>query len=565
MGQSFIQLHADRSVISASIVINVLALALPIVLLQIYDRVIPNQNQATLFVLGLGLFVAVFLEMLMRGARARLMSYAGARYEVNKTTALVHQFLHADITEIERSPVGVHVNHLNSVSKIREFRGGDAACAVLDLPFSFLFLAVVAWIAPTIALVLVVMMVASISASRRLTKSSEALSSQRAELEGRRHSFLIEVLTRIETIKSTEIGAFMERRYERLMKASAILTGAHTATNNTAQGVIGAASQLTPVIVGSVGALLVSANSISVGAMAAIILLSGRAVQPIMRLEALVIGDLNTRRLEEDIQGVLDIPVAHRGDLDPGTIDTLSLRNVACIESTEGGHLLTGNNIEIRRGEIIGIKGANGSGKSAIISLMAGQLPPAIGEVLVNGRNIRDFSPSAIAERIALLSQRPALLEGTILENMTRFRPEQFTEEAVEIATKLGMDQFFASHPQGLSMKVRRGVNLGLPSSIIERVSLVSALLGKPSLILFDEANSSQDRESDDLLREYLASRRNEAAVVLVTQRPSYHAICDRLFLIVNGRLMEEDRAPVQHENGMNPEAGNAVSVGSAA
>ncbi|MBL4757386.1 MAG: ATP-binding cassette domain-containing protein, partial [Rhizobiales bacterium] len=507
LGRSFIRLHADRTVVVASVVINFLALALPIVLMQIYDRVIPNQNQATLLVLALGLFAAVLIEMIMRVARARLMSYSGTRYELATTYALHRQFLFADINEIERSPVGVHVDRLNSVDRIREFRGGEAACAILDLPFSILFLAVVAWIAPAIAIALALMMLVAISASRRLTKASEELASQRADVESRRHSFLIEVLTRIETIKSIGIGGFMERRYERLMKSSAILTGAHTATSNTAQGLMGATSQITPVLVGAVGAILVSANSITVGAMAAVILLSGRAVQPIMRLEALVTGNLNTKRLESDVKSILDIPVARRGDAHLDSIETLSLNDVAYIETTNGGHLLNENNIEIRRGEIIGILGANGSGKSAIISLMAGQMSPDLGKVLINGRNILDFPPSLVASHIALLSQRPTLLEGTILENMTRFRPALYTEEAVEIATALGMDDYFSSHPKGLTLNIRRGVNLGLPSSIIERVSLVAALLGKPSLILFDEANSAQDRESDDLLREYLGSR----------------------------------------------------------
>ena len=536
-----IRVHADSTVNAASVAINVLALALPIVLMQIYDRVIPNQNRATLLVLGLGLATAVVAEVLLRTARSRLMSYASARYEVDTTLALCRQFLLADASQIERAPPGVHIGRLTSIDRIREFRGGDAGSTALDLPFSILFLLVVAWIALPIAVLLLAMTGITILTVRKLTRASETLASQRAELEGRRHSFLIEVLSRIEPIKSAGISAFMERRYERLMKSSATTTAAFTATSNVAQGVIGAVSQLTPVAVGAVGAIMVSFNAISVGALAAVILLSGRAIQPIMRLEALVAGDLNTRRLEEELDEVLSLSIAERGTIDPGSIDVISLNDVACIKRDDGDFVLEGVDLELRRGDVVGIRGVNGSGKSSVTAMLAGQLIPERGEVRVNGVDMRDCDPDIIAKRIALLPERPTLLEGTVLENMTRFRPQEHLTEAIELATALGMDSYFAAHPEGLSMKIRHGVNAGLPTSIIDRVALVAALLGNPDVVLFDEANLSLDFEGDGLLRDHLLARRASASVVLVTQRPSYLKGCDRLYRIEDGRLVEDD------------------------
>ncbi|MEO1198583.1 MAG: ABC transporter transmembrane domain-containing protein [Pseudomonadota bacterium] len=541
--QPFMRAHADGAVILASLIINVLALALPIVLMQIYDRVIPNQNRATLFALAAGLFGAIAAEVVMRAARSRLMSYSSARYEVDTTLAMFRRLLSADVTEIERVPAGAYANRIAAIDRIREFRGGDAACTILDLPFSILFLLVVAWIAPPIAIVLVCLIVTTIVAVRQLTRASEDAAAERADLEGRRHSFLIEVLNQIETVKSIGISAFMERRYERLMAASATTTAAFTATSTTAQGLIGAASQLTPVIVGSVGAVLVMFNTMTVGALAAAILLSGRAIQPVMRLEALVAGDLNTRRLEEDVDEILDMAPAEYGTADPGPIERIDLKNVSCLPSETGTYRLCHLNLAVACGEVVGIRGANGSGKSTLIALLAGQLHPQEGAVHVNGVDIRTCAPDVIARRIAHLPQQPQLLEGTVLENMTRFRPDIFLDEAIELATALGMNDYFAAHPEGLSMKIRQGVNAGLPTSITDRVALVAALLGQPSLILFDEANPSLDFEGDRLLREHLISQRDHAGVVLITQRPSYLRECDRLYRLEDGRLLPDDGA----------------------
>jgi ATP-binding cassette subfamily C protein LapB len=541
LGERLIMGSGNAAVHVASLLINLLALALPIVLMQIYDRVIPNQNRATLVVLGIGLLGAVIAEVVIRNARSRLMSYAGARYEVDTTLRLCRHFLHADATEIEKTPPGVHVGRLTAIDRIRDFRSGDAGATALDLPFSVLFLVAVAWIATPIAVLLFSVIGVTILVVRRLTKASEALAAERATLEGRRHSFLIEVLSRIEPVKSAGINAFMERRYERLMKSSAATTAAFTATSTVAQGVIGAVSQLTPVAVGAVGAILVSFNAMSIGALAAVILLSGRAIQPIMRLEALVAGDLNTRRLEEDLEGALATAVAKRGTADPGPIETVSLRNVACIKKDDGSHVLERVNLDLKRGEIIGIRGLNGSGKSSVVGLMAGQVLAEQGEVLINDTPIEEISPSALAGQIAMLPDRPTLLDGTVLENMTRFRPQDHLDEAIELATALGMDRYFAAHPDGLSMKIRQGVSAGLPTSVIDRVALVAGLLGNPSLVLFDEANMSLDFEGDALLREHLFARRQSAAVVLVTQRPSYLKGCDRLYRIEDGKLVADD------------------------
>ncbi|MCB1490894.1 MAG: hypothetical protein KDJ77_03695, partial [Rhodobiaceae bacterium] len=147
--------------------------------------------------------------------------------------------------------------------------------------------------------------------------------------------------------------------------------------------------------------------------------------------------------------------------------------------------------------------------------------------------------------------------DGTVIENMTRFDPERYAPEALRIATALGLDRFFAAHPQGLSGRVRSGETGDMPASVVDRIALVRGLVNTPRVILFDESNQSLDRDADVALLRYLESQRDKAAIVLITQRPSYAAIADRRFKLLDGHLVEERRSAAPRD-GRADDAGMA-------
>lgn len=531
-----------RDVVIASLVSNLLALALPIVLLQIYDRVIPNRGVETLTVLAIGLIVAITLDVVLKSARASLMAWAGARFESALAERAVHQLLTGTLSDIEKDPPGTHLDRLNSIDRIRDFRTGEPATAFLDVPFVFLFAVVIALISPVLAAVVLVLCAVALIATRRIEASARELVEARSNIDTRRHSFLIEVLNAIETVKSLGIGEFMERRYERLMGTSAALGARAGELSHLSQGLAGSLSQLTTAAVATVGAVLVIGGSMTVGSLAAAILLAGRIIQPLFKVEAINGKSEELKIWERRLGSLFDGGRERHDGIDPGEIDVISLDKVSFRRRDDEPCILEDVDLEIRRGEIIAISGASGSGKSTLMGLLAGELLPSSGAISVNGHEITACDYRVLRRQISLLPQRHTLLDGTIFENMTRFEPDRNAAKAIEVASMLELDRFFSAHPLGLACTVRSGEAADLPASVADRVALVRGLVNLPRVILFDEANQSLDKGADVALLNYLRAQREEAAVVLVTQRPSYAAIADRRYNLTDGHLVEIDR-----------------------
>lgn len=544
------QVPVGRDVLFASAASNLLALALPLVLLQVYDRIIPNQGYETLIVLSIGLIVAIVLDVALKNARGGLMAWAGARFEAQISERAINKLLTGDLSAIERDSAGAHLDRLNSIDKIRDFRTGDAATAFLDIPFAAIFLLLVAYISLPIAIIVCVIAGVAVFFMRRIEESTRKVIEQRSEIDTRRHSFLIEVLRSIETVKSLGIGDFMERRYERLLSTAAKLGAKSSEMSHLSQGIAGSVTQVTTAVVASVGAVMVINGHLTVGALAASILLSGRVMQPLFRVESINNKSEELKIWEGRLVDFFEEGDERSGGIDPGEIHSIRLDDVSFRHTADGPLVLKNVNLEVRRGEIIAIAGASGSGKSSLMLLMTGELTPTSGQIYINEHRIEDCDPRVLRRQISALPQRHSLLDGTIIENMTRFDPARYAVDALRIASELELESFFAAHPEGLSYQVRSGHVSDIPASVVDRVALVRGLVNLPRMILFDESNQSLDREADIALLNYLQSQRNRAGMVFVTQRPSYAALANQRYLLMDGELFvdkpERNPAPVK-------------------
>ncbi|MEO0680279.1 MAG: ABC transporter transmembrane domain-containing protein [Pseudomonadota bacterium] len=549
----------------ASVGANLLALALPLALMQVYDRIIPYQNYATLAALAIGLLIAVAAETTLRAARDRLLTHAGAVFEVDAVGRLHDSLMHADRHWLLRRGPGELLDRLRAVEAVRAHRSGPSAAAMLDLPFAMLFLGLLAWIAWPVAATIAALTAVTLLVARRVAWARDGQTEARAKIDARRNAFLLETLGAMTTIKSLDLGLVMTRRYERLVEASARCTAALSANALLAQGIVGAAGQAAPVAAAVSAALMVMDGVLTPGGMAACILLSTRVVQPVMKLESLVAGELDARRRADDLEGLANAPRRRPADGTSdmegeaiGPVETLRLHRVdlrpelvrldpeeAAVEldaAQDAGRppLVGGVSLMLHRGEMLAIAGDGGVGKTALLSTIAGRLPAADGEVLVNGADVRGLTRRALTDRVAYLAPSAPLLDGTVLENLTRFRPDLHLEEALRLSEALGIDRFFAKHPQGLDLRVQRGVEMGLPTSVAQLICVVAGLVTRPSLILVDEANRGLDDAADAALLRVLLERRREAVIVMVTQRPSWRRLCDFSCRIEGGRVVAD-------------------------
>lgn len=521
----------------SGIVLNLLSLALPLAMLQIFDRIIPHAAFGTLTLLTAGLFLALVLEAAIRQVRAMDIAWEGARFDHRTAVALVGRLLNAPLGDIEAQPAGHQINRLNSIEPVREFHGQNLSLVLADIPFTIIFLALVYYIAGALVLAPLGLVIGYALLAWLTGEALHAALRERKEVDGRRYNFIIEVLSNIHTAKGLAVERLLQRRYERLICNNAALGWRVNYLSSMSEGFSSGFAQMTTVVVGAAGAWLVINGSISVGALAASTMLAGRSVQPLLRTLSLWTRYQSVRLNTEHLNAIGSLPCEPGDAAKPiSEIAQIDLQDVCLRRRPDAPPLFEGLNLSIRRGETIGISGPNGCGKSTLLNLMMGNQIASAGQVLINGTPIADINQSMLRQHVAYLPQRSVLFKGTILDNLTRFDLDGNLEAALELSARLGLDRFFAAMSDGYETQVGDGVTT-LPLGVVQRVGMVRALVGQPQVILFDEANSALDQAGDKMVHDLLASYRGSAAIVLVSFRPSILGLADRRYVVRDRNL----------------------------
>jgi ATP-binding cassette, subfamily C, bacterial LapB len=528
----------DPAIIAATFVINLLSLGLPAVLLQVYDRIIPNSSLDTLMLLVAGLAITFMLDAMLRSARAALAGWAGARYEFRLGSAAVARLLHADQRVADGAAVGVNLDRLAAVDQLRDFYANQGAIVLVDLPFAILFLVLIWLIAgPLVAVPLVALLAFGVSAALVGGRLRDALA-DRGVIDDRRMSFIIEILSGIHTLKALAMETLMVRRYERLMNSAAQEVYRTARLSGLAQTTGTAFMQVTSFAVAAIGSLLVLSEDLTVGGLSACTMLAGRALQPLLRAMGIWTHFQAIRVAHDRLVSLFDTP------LEPGYGGTplnvsggaISLAGVAFAYDARRP-VITGVSLDVQSGEVIGITGGNGSGKSTLLQLVSGTLAPDAGSISIDGQPLTGAHRASYADAVGYLPQHCTLFQGTILENLTMFRGRKYFEEALRLAHELGLDEYIARLPNGYDTLIDSSAHDQLPGGVRQRIAIIRALVTRPKIILFDEANTALDHDSDTRLREMLRRLKGHVTILLVSYRPSLLEIADRRYELADGKL----------------------------
>jgi ATP-binding cassette subfamily C protein LapB len=530
----------------ASFVINVLSLAMPLVILQVYDRIIPSHAYGTLSLLVIGLSIALLLDAMLRIVRSYIIGWNGARFEHLLSTAAVEHLLLSDSAAYENDTPGAHLARINAIDTLRNFHSGQAKALLVDLPFVGLFLALIWFIAGPLVLVplglLALLALASLALGRYLRHSIKT----QGDIDERRHSFIIEVLRGIHTVKGLGMEAPMLRRYERLQEAAALATYDTAFLSDLARSMGVLFANVTLVAVASIGALFVINGQLSIGGLAACTLLAGRIIQPMLRaaglateMERVIVA---RDRVAELFRTSLETPSVT--PVVPTFAGAIEFRNVSYRHKGNDAYVFRNISMRIEPGEMVAISGEGGSGKSTLLSLITRLALPTEGEVLIDGVSTAKIDPLQLRQKIAYLSQSPSLMRGTIMENLTLFRKGEAIDNAMAAGRLVGLDQVVNRLPRGYDTVVGDGAEGNLPAGVVQSIANARALAGARPIILFDEAQRGLDATADQNLRKALASLKGTATIVIVSFRPSLTALADRRFHLQDGSL-QEATAPV--------------------
>jgi ATP-binding cassette subfamily C protein LapB len=526
--------------ILASLFLNVLSLALPVALLQVYDRIIPNKSEGTLQLLVLGVGTALLFEAILRLGRSTITGWVGARFEHMAGCGAMARMLGTSVGAFERDGSGAHLERFNALATVKDFYAGQAILTLLDLPFTAIYLFLVWFIASELVLIpgllLGLFILTALGVGRKLR---EALK-RRMTADDRRFNFIIEVLSGIHTVKSMGMEAQMLRRYERLQEGCA--EGDYNVAQVSASALSLASffSQITTAAVAAYGSTLVLDHRLTVGGLAACTMLAGRSLSPVQKALGIWTRFQTIRLARARLNEIFKLPLEASAGLPklPPIGGAVRMDGVRFRFNEKSPEIMSGLSVEIAAGECIAIGGGNGSGKSTLLALMIGAVRPTEGRVLLDGYDLAEVDPASVKQQVAYLPQAGTLFQGSILENITMFRPE-LTELAYEAAGRLGLDDVVKTMALGYDTKVGDGAFDALPRGIKQRIAVARALVCQPRVVLFDEANTGVDGVGDQYLKTCLEGLKGQCTMILVTHRPSLVKLADRVFDFKDGVLTE--------------------------
>ncbi|EKF17344.1 type I secretion system permease/ATPase [Nitratireductor pacificus] len=527
----------------AALFVNLLALASPLFVMNVYDRVLPNQATATLWVLALGVAGAVLFDLLLKSVRAALIDHAGRKADLKLSYLLFEKVLHATLASRPMS-TGEYANRVTQYEFVREFFTSNTLSTIIDSIFVFVFIAVIysvaGWLALIPATAFAIALLIGFVTQSRIGRRVAAANNEAAQ----RQSLLVETISTIETVKSLRAERVLLRRWSELAKNASRTAEGIKQLSSWAANATQFVQQLVTVALVVAGAYEFSQGNISSGAIIATVMLSGRAVAPLgqiaMTLSRMRQALLSLRILDAIMQQPEDRPESSgfvNREIQSGSV---VFRSVAFNYPGADGAALNGFDLSIKAGERVGIIGRIGSGKTTVGRLLAGLYPPTEGSLLLDGVDVRQYHPSVVRSAVVFASQGADLFSGSIKENLLMARPGATDDEIVAAAKTAGVDDFVARHPRGYDMPVgERGSQLS--GGQRQAVSIARLLLSEPRIVFLDEPSGAMDLASErDLIVKLNTAFRKDVTLIISTHRHSMLQLVDRLVVIDQGRVIAD-------------------------
>lgn len=523
--------------ILATFFVNILGFALPIAIRITYDLIIPYHAVQTLMVMSMGIVIAILLESLLRICRNYVSAWADARFEHLASIQALRHILEAKLSYYEKVGPAVYLDYLNSIHLLKNFFGGQAIVSLLDLPFVLLYLLFIFYLAGSLVTIPVIMLFIFAWLTYHYSQQMRVELDKKHQVDDKRINFIISVLTGIHTIKSMATEIPMKRRYERLQQNTSNTNYDFSLSMNKATVLASFARQSTLILVIAIGAIAVMKSNLSIGGLAACIILAGRILQPISHAIDVWSRLQDIKLAEERLEKLAQLPKENTIELPSfSTIKgDIELKNLS-FRYNENLELFKDLNIQIKSGEFVSIKGDNLSGKSTLLWLMTGIITPSHGKILIDHKDIANFDSKTIRKQIAYLPQEGFLFNGTILENITMFRPE-LKDKAKIICDKLGLTNTIQRLPKGFDTAVGKYAVEALTPGLRQTVCIARGLIEEPKVILFDEANRHLDFEQDGRLKNLLIGYKHHATIILISSRPSLLELADTSYILQDKTL----------------------------
>lgn len=525
--------------VAATTAINILSLAVPLALMQVYDRIIPANSVDTLIWLVAGATVALLLEGIIRVCRGVMSAWIGSRFEHLVGCEIVDRVLNCRINEFEKSGLGVHLDRLNAVGTLRGFYGGQVFQAILDLPFAALFLGAIWMLAGTLVFVPLVVLVLFVYSVLIAKNRFEISRRQQITLNDRRYNFVFELLTGIHLLKAQAIEEQMLRRHERLQASTSEANMNVSRWGSLPSSLGNGFAQLAVFGVVVMGGLSVIDGELTLGGLAACTLLAGRSVQPVQGVANFWLRFSNAEIARSQLAELTSLKrdKPEGAPPFPGDVDGfIEFKNVSFRYLENQQPVLENTSLAIEARTTVGILGLSSSGTTTLSHLIMGALQPDKGGIFIDDYDVSEWDNSNLSGRIEYISNYSTIFNGTILENISMFRPDK-EAIALEVADMLEMDGMVAMLPQGYESKVDAQSANFMPRGLIQRIGIARALVDRPRILIFDKTEASMDRESEAVFHRLLKRLHGVSTNIIISNNQNTLFMADSFYKLTDGNL----------------------------
>lgn len=529
-------------VLVASFFINLFGIALPLFIMNVYDRVVPNQAIETLWVLVIGIAVVFGFEFILRTLRGYLIDVAGKKVDLNLSSQIFRQAMGLKMANRPGS-VGAFSNTVQGFEFFRDFITSSTVTILIDLPFVFLYIAIIALIGGSLAYIPLVMVPLVLLVGYVLQLPLQRITEDSYRHSAEKQATLIETLGAIEAVKSGGAEGVIQRKWEKVVGLAARAAIKLKLVSNSSINFSILAQQLTSVMVIIYGVYKISAGDLTVGGLIACTILAGRGLAPMSQVAGLLTRYHQSMHSLQSLDKVMDLPVErpdgqsylHRPHLE----GAVQFRDVTFQYPGQKVDALTNFSIVIKPGEKVGILGRIGSGKTTLAKLLQGFYEPATGMVLVDGTDLHQIDPADLRRNIGYVPQDIVLFYGSVKDNIALGAPQVDDDEILQASKLAGVDRFVKLKPEGYDMQVgERGACLS--GGQRQSIAVARSILLNPKILLMDEPTNNMDEMTEKQLKAALKSYVEDKTLILTTHKPSMLGLVDRLVILEGGHIVAD-------------------------
>jgi subfamily B ATP-binding cassette protein HlyB/CyaB len=523
-----------------SLVLQLVGLVTPMFFQVVMDKVLVNHAMKTLNVIAIGLVCATVFEAILTGIRTYVFSHTSSKIDVELGARLFRHLMNLPLAYFQARRVGDSVARIRELESIRSFLTGNAITLVLDLVFSFVFIAVMFWYSVPLTVIVLASIPFYIILSVVFTPVLRQRLNDKFNKSAENQSFLVESISGIDTVKAMAVEPRWQQKWE---KQLAGYVSAGLSANNIAMVASGGVTLISKLVTAAimwVGATLVVDGKMTVGELVAFNMLAAQVASPILRLA----------QLWNDFQQV-GISMSRLGDIlnaqtevlgqktrIPRIAGAIEFDQVSFRYRSDAADVIRAVNLKVLPGEVIGIVGRSGSGKSTLTKLVQRLYVPDRGRVLVDGQDIAIIDTASLRHQIGVVLQENSLFNRSIRDNIALSNPALPIEAVIEAAKLAGAHEFICELSEGYDSLVGEH-GTGLSGGQRQRIAIARALITNPRILIFDEATSALDYESEKVIQDNMRRISAGRTVLIIAHRLSAVREANRIVVMERGQIAE--------------------------